>query len=48
MAKAIEWFTMTIQNIYADTEFKGNFDDFFCNELCSVRHSCNFSNCFQK
>lgn len=48
MKKAVEWFTTTVQNIYADEEFKANVDDFFCNELCSVRHSCNFSNCFNK
>lgn len=46
MDKAIEWFVTTVQNIYLDEDFTAHVDDFFCNELCSVRHHCNFSNDF--
>lgn len=46
LVKAKEWFVSTIDAIYADTKFVPYKDDFFCNNLCSVRHSCPNSDDF--
>lgn len=39
--KADEWFTSTIDSIYSDKEFKANYDEFFCKNLCGVRGYCD-------
>jgi hypothetical protein len=41
---AVEWFTSTINKIYEEVEFKASPDDFFCDQLCGVRHHCSYSN----
>lgn len=37
------WFTDTIKKIYAENEFPPHQDDFFCDNICSVRHVCECS-----
>lgn len=40
---AVEWFSSTIDSIYEDVDFKAKPDNFFCNQLCGVRHHCSYS-----
>ena len=42
--EAKAWFLSTIDEIYGDETFKATPDNFFCDSLCSVRHSCPNSN----